>query len=72
MKTLLQRKQELNEETVMLNSLLSDIEAKIEIYSSMDMVRVEELTVIKTYIEATFLDVLTESNNLWLESIKSA
>jgi len=62
------RKQELNAEMTMLNSLLTDIETKIAIYSTMDMVRVEELSVTKRELELLFLDLLSESNDLFLAS----
>jgi hypothetical protein len=66
---LLNRKLELNAETVMLNNLLSGIEDKIAIYSTIDMVRVQQLVATKTELESVFLDVLNESNALWLSSI---
>lgn len=65
---LLKRKEELNAETVMLNKLLVDIESKIAIYSAFDMVRVEQLSATKRELESAFLDVLNESNDLWLKS----
>lgn len=65
---LLKRKEELNAETVMLNKLLVDIESKIAIYSAFDMVRVEQLSATKRELESVFLDVLNESNDLWLKS----
>ncbi len=72
MKSLMQRKQELMDETVMLNSILADIDTKIAIWSTIDMIHVAELTAIKTDLESVFLDVLNESNELWLQSIKAA
>ena len=68
MKTALQRKQELNAEITMLNTLLESIENKIFIYSAIDMVRVEELSVTKRELELLFLDLLSESNDLFLAS----
>ena len=68
MKTALQRKEELNAEITMLNTLLESIENKIFIYSAIDMVRVEELSVTKRELELLFLDLLSESNDLFLAS----
>ena len=68
MKTALQRKQELNAEITMLNTLLESIENKIFIYSAIDMVRVEELSVTKRELELLFLDLLSESNDMFLAS----
>ncbi len=70
MSKLLNRKEELNAETIMLNKLLCGIEDKILVYSAIDSVRVQELTVLKTELESVFLDVLNESNELYLQSIK--
>jgi hypothetical protein len=55
-----------------LNRILTGIEEMIAIYSTIDMVRVEQLSQSKKEIEVMFLDVLSESNDLWLQSIKSA
>ena len=70
-KTLLERKQELIEETIMLNSLINDIDTKIEIYSSIDFVRVGELMTSRNECMNLLLDVLSESNSLYLQSIAS-
>lgn len=70
-KTLLERKQELIEETTMLNSLITEIDTKIEIYSTLDFVHVGELTVRRNECMNLLLDVLNESNGLWLQSIKN-
>lgn len=66
---LLIRKMELQAETVMLSRLLDGIEDKIAMYSTIDMVRVSELVHTKTELEKALLDVLSESNALWLSSI---
>ena len=71
MNKLLQRKQELNEETAMLNSLINDIDCKIEIYSTIDFVRVGELITTRNECMSLLMDVLSESNGLWLQSIKN-
>jgi len=68
----LNRKLEIQSDIEMLNKVLTDIEDKIAIYSTIDMVRVEQLAVTKRELELMFLDVLSESNDLWLRSIKSA
>ena len=70
-KTLLERKQELIEETTMLNSLINDIDTKIEIYSTIDFVRVGELVSKRNECMSLLIDVLSESNSLWLRSIAS-
>lgn len=70
-KTLLERKQELIEETTMLNSLINDIDTKIEIYSTLDFVRVGELAETRNECMSLLMDVLNESNGLWLQSIKA-
>lgn len=72
MNKLLQRKQELNEETAMLNSLINDIDCKIEIYSTIDFVRVGELITTRNECMNLLMDVLSESNGLWLQSIKNS
>jgi len=64
------RKQELNAEMTMLNSLLTEIETKIAIYSTMDMIRVEELMCTKKELEVLFLDLLSESNDMYLASLR--
>lgn len=66
---LLKRKMELQAETVMLSKLLDGIDDKIAIYSTIDMVRVEQLIYTKIELEKSLLDVLSESNTLWLQSI---
>lgn len=67
---LLNKKKELDAEMVMLNSLLTDIETKIAIYSTMDMVRVSELSDTKKELELLFLDLLSDTNDLYLASLK--
>lgn len=71
MKTLLQRKEELIAETAMLNRMLSDLDRRIDIYSAIDYVTVNELNIVKRELELVLLDVLTESNELYLQSIKT-
>ena len=66
---LLNRKLELQAETVMLSKLLDGIDDKIAIYSTIDMVRVEQLIYTKIELEKSLLEVLSESNALWLQSI---
>lgn len=72
MSHLLKRKEELNAEIKMVNDTLTQLETLITIYSNSDMIRVEQLAVVKRELEMVFLDVLNESNDLWLHSIKSA
>lgn len=64
--TRLERKQELNAEIEMANACLADIDTKIEIYSTIDMVRVVDLCQTKRELELVFLELLTESNAMWL------
>ena len=71
MSKLLQRKQELIEETTMLNNLIDDIDVKIEIFSTIDFVRVGELMTSRNECMNLLLDVLSESNALYLQSIAS-
>lgn len=66
---LLKRKMELQAEITMLSKLLDGIEDKIAMYSTIDMVRVAELVITKTELEKALLDVLSESNTMWLQSI---
>lgn len=68
MSNLLNRKLELQAEIVMLNKILVGIEDKIEVYSTLDAVRVAQLSETKKEVEAILLDVLCESNCLWLHS----
>jgi hypothetical protein len=68
----LNRKAELTAEIQMINSTLVSIENMITIYSAIDSVRLKQLEVVKRELEILFIDVLSESNDLWLESIKSA
>lgn len=72
MTALLRRKEELNAEIVMVNNILTNIENLIAIYSNIDMIRVEQLSIVKRELEMVFIDVLNESNDLWLHSIKTA
>lgn len=72
MTALLKRKEELNAEIEMVNNILTHIENLIAIYSNYDMIRVEQLSVVKRELEMVFIDVLNESNDLWLNSIKTA
>jgi len=72
MVNLTDRKAELQADIERLNRILTGIEEMIAIYSTIDMVRVEQLSQSKKEIEVMFLDVLSESNDLWLKSIKSA
>lgn len=70
--TKLNRKQELNAEIEMANACLADIDTKIEIYSTIDMIRVVDLCQTKRELELVFLDLLNESNELWLQdSVKA-
>lgn len=69
---LLKRKEELNAEIEMVNNILTHIENLIAIYSNYDMIRVDQLSVVKRELEMVFIDVLNESNDLWLHSIKTA
>jgi hypothetical protein len=66
---LLIRKIELQAETTMLSKLLDGLDDKIAMYSTIDMIRVSELVIVKTELEKCLLDVLSESNALWLASI---
>lgn len=72
MSHLLKRKEELNAEIKMVNDTLTQLETLITIYSNSDMIRVEQLAVVKRELEIVFLDVLNESNDLWLHSVRSA
>lgn len=69
---LLERKAELITETATLSRILDAIDDKILIWSAIDMLVVKDLEVTKREVESLFLDVLNESNDLWLQSIKSA
>lgn len=71
MSKLLKRKQELIDETTMLNNLIDDIDVKIEIFSTIDFVRVGELMTSRNECMNLLLDVLSESNTLYLRSIAS-
>ena len=62
----LNRKQELNAEIEMANACLADIDTKIEIYSTIDMIQVADLCQTKRELELVFLELLTESNQMWL------
>lgn len=72
MPTKLNRKQELNAEIQMANACLADIDNKIEIYSTIDMIRVVDLCQTKRELELVFIELLTESNEMWLQdSVKA-
>jgi len=68
---LMKRKEELTAETIRLNKVLSSIEDRILVWSSIDMLVVKDLEITKREVESQFLDVLNESNNLWLKSLAS-
>jgi hypothetical protein len=68
----LARKQELIEEQTMLNNLINDIDDKIAIYSTIDFIRVGELINVRVSLMNSLLDVLNESNDLYLSSIASS
>lgn len=71
MVTLLQRKQELIAITNDLNKRINAIDSMIEVYSTIDYIRVGELMGERISLNNHLLDVLSESNDLWLQSIKS-
>ena len=72
MSSQLNRKEEINAEIIMLNSVVTAIEEKIAIYSAIDMVHTSELIEQLNQLNPLFLDLLNESNALWLQSIKDA
>jgi len=68
----LARKQELIEETTMLNNLIDETDNMIAIYSTMDFIRVGELMATRVSLMNSLLDVLSESNDLYLSSVASS
>jgi hypothetical protein len=66
------KKQELSAETIMLNSLINETDTMIEIYSTIDFIRVGELLSTRVSLMNSLLDVLSESNDLYLSAIASS
>lgn len=67
----LERKSQLIAETALVNRLIDDVDHLIEVYSGMDFVRVSELMVTRASYMSILLDLLSESNDLYLGSIAS-
>lgn len=68
--SLLDRKAELIELTNVLNRRINAIDDLIAVYSSLDYIRVGELTGERIKLNNELLSVLDESNELYLESIR--
>jgi regulator of sigma D len=67
---LLDRKVELVELTNVLNRRIDELDHMIEIYSTLDFIRVGELMSERISLNNQLLDVISESNDLYLESIR--
>lgn len=67
----LERKVELIDMTNRLNRQINELDTMIEIYSTIDYVRVGELVGERIRLNNMLLDVLSDSNDLYLESIAS-
>lgn len=67
----LDRKEQLIKETTIVNRLIDDVDHLIEIYSGLDFVRVSELMTTRASYMNTLLELLSESNDLYLGSIAS-
>ena len=70
--TRLTRKAELIKLQDTLNRQINELDGMIEIYSTLDFIRVGELMGDRIRLNNQLLDVLSESNDLYLESIKTA
>ena len=51
---------------------LNSIDNLISIYSTIDMVRVQEVVANKTELESVLMDIMNYENNQYLASIKAA
>ena len=67
----LERKSQIIAETALVNRLIDDVDHLIEVYSGLDFIRVSELMVTRASYMSMLLDLLSESNDLYLGSIAS-
>ena len=67
----LERKSQLIAEIALLNRLIDDVDHMIEIYAGLDFIRVGELMTTRSQYMSMLLDLLSESNDLYLGSIAS-
>ena len=51
---------------------LKRIDGLILVYSTMDWIRVEELTASKRVLEEVLMGIMSRENDLWLSKIKTA
>ena len=63
---------ELISDIATLKLFIYEIELKIEIYSSLDNVKVISYNQTKRELELLLLDLMNKQNNKWLESLKVA
>jgi hypothetical protein len=68
--TLLDRKAELIKLQDTLNRQINELDDMIAIYSTLDFIRVGELMGERISLNNALLDVINESNDLYLESIR--
>lgn len=60
--------QDMNDEIKQLTTLVSEIDEKITIYSTIDMVRVKDLSEQKRELELLLLDLMNDTNEIWLKN----
>lgn len=60
--------QDMNDEIKQLATLVSEIDEKITIYSTIDMVRVKDLSEQKRELELLLLDLMNDTNEIWLKN----
>lgn len=65
----LDRKSQIIAETALVNRLIDDVDHLISVYSNLDFIRVNELMVTRSSYMNMLLDLLSESNDLYLGTI---
>lgn len=59
--------QDMNDEIKQLSTLIAEIDVKIGIYSTIDMVRVKDLSEQKRELELLLLNLMNDTNEIWLK-----
>ena len=65
----LDRKEQLIKDTAIVNRLIDDVDHLIAVYSNLDFIRVNELMVTRASYMSMLLDLLEQSNQLYLGTI---
>lgn len=60
--------EDMNDEIKQLATVISEIDVKIGIYSNIDMVRVKDLSEQKRELELLLLNLMNDTNEIWLKN----